>query len=70
MIPPLFFAYAKSAPLHWKLDLGIENIYTMATFLQTHTQPDSLVRLIDDNLVFTRTHIILILRRYYTIFRE
>ena len=42
------------------------NILTLTTFLQPHIQPNGLVRLIDDNLLFTRTHIILILCRYYT----
>ena len=46
------------------------NIPTLATFLQTNIQPDDLIRLIDDNLIFTHTHITLILCRYYTIFRE
>lgn len=33
------------------------NILTLVTFLQTHIQPDCLVRLINNNLVFTLTHI-------------
>jgi hypothetical protein len=39
------------------------NILTLATFLQTHIQPDGLVWLIDDNFIIVRCHFTLPLIR-------